>query len=155
MSEAAPISDVPWSELDPDIAPVVRVFNALPGIRTVSSHGRAPARDGIDTEWRIGWRILSADAGRPLAQAGADGRGHLVTELLLAHAVLVSIDGFEIGRGVRVPLPFLSGRAPGECLVFEICAPLHGEMKPLTPDVYLAHLRRHWDAVGNHIAAWP
>ena len=145
-------TEPPWDDLDPGIAPLVRAFSALPGIRTVSSGQGDPGRDGMEGEWHIGWVLGSADPAVSIIDAGPSADGWLTTEWLLWHANHLDSADRGVYRQVSVVPPFYN--FPGRSITFSVRGALYGA-RTMTPAQYLAHLEQEWADTGHRDVDWP
>jgi hypothetical protein len=145
-------TDPPWDSLDPGIAPLVRAFAALPGIRTVSSGDGHRGKDGDEPEWHIGWVLGSADPAASIIDAGPSADGWLTTEWLLWHANHLDSSDRGVYRLLSVVPPFYN--FPGRAVTFQVRGALRGA-RTMTPQEYLGNLRDEWADTGHRDVDWP
>ncbi|WP_327072065.1 hypothetical protein [Kitasatospora sp. NBC_01302] len=141
-------------DLDAGAVSAVATFNALPGIRTISSCSGLPAEHTEERfTWHIAWQIRPAVAGSPIADCGPDVAGWLTTEWLLwCTSDLRRTDPNGLVHKVRAVDPI---NGPGEGLSFWVFGKNSDPGSIRTLGHFAAVIRDSWDAYGQPAVTWP
>lgn len=154
------VAQAPWDD-SPSGAPVdyshtaarlvgvMRVLNALPGIRAYCSD----RRDGSD-EWEIWISLLSEEPLGSVAEFGPSRLGWLAIEWVVWFLKDLSRAGYDVDWGVGSAAPFLN--TPGEAMSFFAMLNVgveHG--RQITPTQFEDSLRSAWDHTGPVDVSWP